>query len=96
MGIDTSKTIEELTYDEFGELFSKFFLAVCKSSGQRYPTGSLMGFMKAFNRLLCKEQGRRIWVTKTLEILFDIMKNPFSLVLPSCCLNLWRNHVMLE
>ena len=77
MGIDTSKTIEVLTYDEFRELLLKFFLAVCKSSSKRYPTGSLMGFMKAFNRLLCKEQGHRIRVTKTLEIPFDIMKNPF-------------------
>lgn len=36
-----------------------------------------MGFMMAFNRLLCKEQARRVRRTKILETPFDIMKNPF-------------------
>lgn len=37
-GIDTSKSLEELPYEELGTLLSKFFLMISKDNGERYPS----------------------------------------------------------
>lgn len=50
---------------------------VCKSTGELYPIGSLMSMLMAFQRLICKEQERRINESGIVETTFDICKHPF-------------------
>ena len=77
MGFSTDVSFENIDLKECGILLSRFFCMVCKSSGELYPTGSLMSMLMAFQRLICKEQERRINESGIVETTFDIRKHPF-------------------
>jgi hypothetical protein len=77
MGLSVDVKLEDLDLKEFGNQLSRFFLMVCKSNSQRYPTASLMNIFMSFQSLLIKAQEQRVIRTGVQEPQFDIRKHPF-------------------
>lgn len=59
-GMSTERKLGEILYPEVGALLVKFFLMCCKCNGERNPSASLMSIFMAFQRMLCKEQEKRV------------------------------------
>ena len=57
----------------------KFFLMMCKNSGERYLTTSIMNFFMGFNRILIFEQKRRISEIGIVEPQLCIQYHPWFL-----------------
>lgn len=79
MKLDHTVEIEKIPLKTFGEELVKFFLMLCKNSGERYPTVSIMNFFMGFNRILIMEQKRRIIETGIVEPQFCIQSHPWFL-----------------
>ena len=77
LGFCTDVSFENIDLKECGILLSRFFYMVCKSSGELYLIGSLMSMLMDFQRLICKEQERRINESRIVETTFDIRKHSF-------------------
>ena len=75
--------ITKMKYLDLAKVLLKFFLCVCKDSGNRYPSGSIRNFHKSFNRIL--RDAHRVWIaeTKIAEEPFSIEMNPFFLEVSS-------------
>lgn len=72
---------------EIVALLVKFFERACKLSGARYPTESLMGLYRAFNRMLCRSQSLRVIATGVMEPSFSMRTCPmFAPVVTACVL----------
>lgn len=73
-------------------LLVKFFKQVCKRDGNRYPTQSLMGLYRAFNRILRKAQEQRIVATGIVEPPFKMRESVvFKPVATACVLAMKRS-----
>jgi hypothetical protein len=55
--IGCSLKIEELPLEVLADLFTKFFLCLCKKNGDRYPSGSIGNIYGSFHKIVGRQQG---------------------------------------
>ena len=75
-GLDISIPLESLPLKELAEMLVKFFFVLKKKNGKRYPSQSVMGIYKGFNRIMCKVQSNRIDETGVNEEQFVMHSHP--------------------